>query len=558
MRASKFIGVLSCAILCSLNTFAQQQADSILDLNQVDIFKPYQPILADAVKINFSPELPKTTVEPIKLTYDLPTKLLSVSVQKPDIKPITLPKQKVKEYIPILYAKLGFGNYTSPFANIFYTNSSKSKFKYGVELFHHSVNSSPIASQRFAKSYVQVNGTYLTTNHLLTAGIKYTNSIYRPYSQEISTNKPLTDLDKFVFDKIEPTFSFAKLNKDFDYSWSYKTQLNPYFLTKKDSLATCINESGIDWNSQISKSWKGGHQFLINVIVQTNQLKEGVMVDKSSGSNQYTGFAFNLKNTLTTINPIYNYSGKDWHANLGMNLALDSKLYFFPDIQLDKNMIQNVLTGFAGYQGTIQKNSYRNFQLNNPFMDVVLLQNTHKTDLFIGAKGLVNKTLNYLVKGSLLKYNQLPFMADSNKVIRNYTAIYQATSTIFNAHAELGYNKNDLLKINGVLDYYNFYTPKYSYNYSFPTFQFGLNASYKFENKLDLKGALVAWNAFPQYNNTGTIKGAADLSLEGVYHYNENVDAFLSINNILNTKYQRLPGYPVYGINGLIGVILKY
>ena len=92
---------------------------------------------------------------------------------------------------------------------------------------------------------------------------------------------------------------------------------------------------------------------------------------------------------------------------------------------------------------------------------------------------------------------------------------------------------------------------------------------------LKLTGSL-RWNAFKQVLFKGDIfafsgakallsngemknmKGGTDLSAGAEFKINQQFSAWLDFNNILNSKYERWNNYPVYGLQVIGGVIVRF
>ncbi len=447
--------------------------------------------------------------------------------------------------------------------NAYYNNSTNAAFKYAIELFHHSTNSSPIAFQRTAKSAVNLTATYLTSQAKWSGGVRYTNSIYRPYGVPLNSSIGITKNDKWMYHIIEPTIKVAKLNADQGTALNYESTIDPYVLIKNDSAAHQLSENGLNWNTHLDKAWEGGHQAVLNFLVQYNQLKTELKNWSDTGLTPAKGYFEIQKNMLLHINPAYQYKAKDWYAHVGVNVVMDqSTLHLAPDVQVGKNLITEYLMGYAGWKGDVRKNSYYSMQQINPFVDYLFLQNTVYNDVFIGLKGTDKKNLTYNLKLALVSSKQLPFFVNTDSAdFRGFTLAYQnGKATMFNVHAEAGYNAKDQLKINAAIDYTNYYAPDYFYNYHQPTFTAALNAAYKLNEQWQFKLGGMGWNNFlaKSGNTTTTIKGAADINLEASYQYNKFIAAYVQLNNLTNTKYQRWYGYPVYGLNGMIGVVLNY
>jgi hypothetical protein len=71
---------------------------------------------------------------------------------------------------------------------------------------------------------------------------------------------------------------------------------------------------------------------------------------------------------------------------------------------------------------------------------------------------------------------------------------------------------------------------------------------------ISLAGA-VARNAD---GSTQTIKGTADISLEGEYRFSEYLSFFCQLNNLAGIKYERYLNYPSFGFIGIVGARFSY
>ena len=54
------------------------------------------------------------------------------------------------------------------------------------------------------------------------------------------------------------------------------------------------------------------------------------------------------------------------------------------------------------------------------------------------------------------------------------------------------------------------------------------------------------------------LKGGVDLSAGAEFSIKSNISAWLDVNHVLNDKYERWNAYPVFGINLLGGMIVKF
>jgi outer membrane receptor protein involved in Fe transport len=106
-----------------------------------------------------------------------------------------------------------------------------------------------------------------------------------------------------------------------------------------------------------------------------------------------------------------------------------------------------------------------------------------------------------------------------------------------------------------------------------PLYDITLAANYRLEEKFNFKlnvfyiGQQFGKRVYPNSNFTGLIpdnfdvykiKSWVDLNLGANYQYNKRLGAFVSVNNILGTRYQRWLDYPTQSFNFLIGATLSF
>jgi outer membrane cobalamin receptor len=123
----------------------------------------------------------------------------------------------------------------------------------------------------------------------------------------------------------------------------------------------------------------------------------------------------------------------------------------------------------------------------------------------------------------------------------------------------MNFNINDRFKlwINGTL--YNYNMKREAYAWQLPSFDASLGMSYNMAEKLNIRlQTYAAGDRFQRiYAPTEKSKKLApyiDVNLLADYRYKKNVSFFLQVGNITNGRYQQWYQYPVFGLNGLLGV----
>jgi hypothetical protein len=119
-------------------------------MEEVDIVKTYQPLLADADKIDFlaQPASQDTAIK--KLTYEVKDHLIEVPYTPAEMRVVSLPADSVKP-LQNNILKAGFGTQLTPLLDLQLHNGHSDKLSYGLEVNHLSSNASKIAFQDFSK-----------------------------------------------------------------------------------------------------------------------------------------------------------------------------------------------------------------------------------------------------------------------------------------------------------------------------------------------------------------------------------------------------------------------
>ncbi len=571
--ASKFNMVLFFAIASLLFQFSTATAqksgktdtltNTDLPTEQIDIIKPYQPILADAVKIPFFPDAPKVSTPPTEFHYDINQQQLVLPFQQAIIKPSMLPKENKMEKYPTLFAKVGFGNYTSPYADIFYNTTKNKAYQYGAELFHHSAQSATLKSQKTSINQGKIFAKYLLKNNVLTGKFEYNRKLFNFYGSEFNQLTPFSSdsVHSRVITSIAPSISFrntAGLSKV-----QYESNLTAYLINPS------LNQTKIGTYYQPYNWQETGIKFYNSFHVPISEAYGEVNMNLNfyytSATDKIT-ITKPATNLLTNFNPYYLLRKDTWAATLGLNMALDGKtLSIYPHYESEKEMINKHLIYYNGWKGWVEKNSMQTIAEENPYANFHTTQNTYIQDSYMGVKGAANKYFSYNLKAThLILKHQRMFINDSTSV--NYSAFntyYDAKGDAVNIHTDMAFNQNDKIEISAAADYYNYYklTDPSSIAWNLPNLTGAVKSTYNINDKLQLSGEVFGWSSTQTkvtYNNLPKNKGNVDVNLGARYKLHNNVSAWVQINNLLNQKYQRFLYYPSYGINGHIGVILTY
>jgi hypothetical protein len=569
-------------MMLAIAKFASAQEDEIKS-QEIDIIKPYQPILADAVKISFVPQIEKNKTEKQPVSYDVPAKLMEIPYTAPSLKPAAMPKDYNKEELPSVYAKIGIGNYYSPYIDLIYTNTKNKNFNYGGEIFNYGAHSNDIKSRAIRQTAFTLFGTLYSKKFSATGNVKYENSKRTAYAMEVLGTSS-DSVMRYHFNKISADVNLQNTS-DLKLPFEWKSNVNPYYLSRSfngEKLFTDLNgtknlsEAGFNFNNQLSKRLKSNDQIIVNINWNWSELSIADMFTHFNypyvSTKQtllpetfVTIHAPKQPNNLLTINPFYKFNRKTWSTELGLNASFTEGVFvLMPHYESTKPLIENYLIFYTGWKGWVQKNSYLNLLNQCSHLSYTDLQNTYSQDSYMGVKGTDKKRISYNAKFTRLYYQHLGLFVNNDSVRGGeLTMKYIDEATILNFHSDISYNQNEKLKLSAAFDYYNFYKlSKDITAWNFPPIKLMLNGSYKIADKIKVQASATTWQQPKTLLGTKTvaIKGdlPLDISLGATYNYTKYISGFVQVNNILNQQYQTFYGYKSFGLNAMLGVIFKY
>lgn len=273
--------------------------------------------------------------------------------------------------------------------------------------------------------------------------------------------------------------------------------------------------------------------------------------------------------SLIKLRPYYSVSTESVSLTAGVNvdfqISNDGGLKLSPDVRFDYTFADNYLlyvhvTGNTRLNdfGTI--NGFSPFWVQSPIYNFPLQLNTSYTpyDAKIGLKASPLTNLGFgIYAGYREKRNELFSMPYSDEG-GIYNEIAQAKARVAYAGLSVDYSFRDILDFGLNGNFYSWDVQKEMEKLLWlkPLYSIGFNARAK---------VFKGFHAMAQYNYEGRkktlgIKADAvnELNLGAEYLFNDRVNVFLKLNNILNKNYVTESGYPVQGFNVMAGVSLNF
>lgn len=577
-----FIGFLS----ANAQTEVPVKRKDTVKTEVVEVITTYNPEIADANKIKKNPTL--------KLLDKSKKKKLNYAIFSAPVASTFIPKSGVvkgidvgiKERIYGNYIAAGFGNYTSPYFEAYIHNQTRFESEFGL-------------STKYAASFDNIDNTVLDSDFSNFSASLFYKQEERYFDWKVTLNTERNNYNWYglkentftdnVIDNIEEnqTYNYFNVVGELDFLDSYidKSELSISYFSDEFSS----NEFLINLNTNFDLPIDFISRNLDNLKVNTSlEFLNGTFERDYQNQNDINYSIFTVK-----INPEYNTTFSGFALKLGTKLfaSFDTEnsvnhFLIYPDIKIQKTIIKEQLNVYAGVFGDFKTNTYRNFTTENPFISPTqfITQTAEKYNAFIGFNGVVHKDLSFNISANIkVEEDKALFVRNNSKSNgvtnsvngtelkgfeygNSFSAFYDDVKTT-SLFAELAYDFNKNLELSTNIQFDNFKMTTLTEAWNLPTVQTTVSAKYT-TNKWfattnifyvgERKDVLYSSVSPSSLGGVQTLNSFVDVNLNGGYHFNDKFSAFLKVNNVLNTDYQRFANFNVQGFQVLGGITYKF
>jgi hypothetical protein len=510
---------------------------------EIEVIRPYKPVLADAVKIRRNPDMNSTKPFKPVLSYSVIDKKLNLNS---NIKELQAQKME-DERLPVLsnnYLKVGAGNFNTAQAEAYFNSGRDAALQTGA-YFKHLSQQGNLEKQQFSNQELSIFGRSVADSYSISGNLSYDRRSTFFYGFAPASSAPI-DMSKQRFSTIAAE---AEIMNNYAQSspFNYAASINAYqFSTIEDAQESSILLKGYV-NKEIS---------LFNVGLNAS-------ADFTSTKDA----AYNLGNNILRANPYVNLKGKGYELILGANIVQEfgakNRLNIFPSVSAELPVIPEYAVVFAGVNGDVLKTSVRDLALENPFLnkDLSIKNSLESINLQAGVKGNVGAEFGYKIMGYFKNIDDMQLMVNNQTIVNRFDVIYDnGTSTIFGLEGELNVKASDVFSIGGKAQIFKYDLANQTHAWFKPTVRLISNASAQVNQKLFLDTELLLQGeTYARINTAGsgfsssTLKGFIDLSVGAEYKVHNKIGVYLRANNLTGQSYQRYLYYPKMGLTLLGG-----
>ncbi len=585
IQINKLLFLASCILLSSA-VFGQSKADTLRQKHNesVTIYGSSRPVTGQALKIDRKPQVPVLEMSTVALKPGFADIKVPTAIHLKEIRPdshiaIT---QKTAPWKNLL--TLGIGSRISPLLEYFYSGGKPKHYLLTVHMLHHSsfLNIKNYLPSPYTYSKAGISYDKYFRYHVLNIRGNYRISSNRYYGYN-------TKDDTLKFDKndtsLKQYYQVARFGVKFSSSYrnNYKLhhlfRANTYYLSDKHGMS----ETNVHFDFDLHKG------FSVSEIFNHQQLGLKGSFDYFGNRTAASYFGNKLKEDyFARVLPYFDARYGIFSFKAGLNfewLKQDSgKLHFYPYLHVNVNVAPGVFSFFAGLDGGLRKNSYLDLSRLNPYLgsseNNFLWENT-QFQAFGGFRGNIARRFGFEFRVGYRKFENMayfdhrsflvePWLNSSISIapLKNEFYVYYANGHVFDLSGSLTYANTPNLNI-WLKGQYHSYSLEASLKPLYkPLFSMSFGASYL------INGRIKPWievyymdkqwathylsNLYLLTNPYYYLDRYFDINLGAEYHIDKQLTGFIRVTNLLNKQYFRFDGYPVAGLEIMVGVRYRF
>ena len=529
---------------------------------EIEVVRPYKPILAEAVKLRRSPNLDDVKTYKAKLNYSILDRKLELNSDIQKLQAQALAEEKASILVNN-YVKGAFGSLGTLLGEAYFNTGKDEGLQVGG-YFKHFSQEGKLNKQNSSNQQLSVFGRSILDENTVSGRINFERN--GTYFYGIDDARPTLNPnpDKQALTTIELEGELVKNFTEDEDAFSYALKANGYIWSDKFSA----KENYLSLNGYVNK--------------RINSLNLGLAASTEFGNTKDA--LTSVGNNLLRLNPYIRLQVKGAKITAGVNFVQEFGAYssskIFPAITADFTLIPDYLQVFGEVKGDVNRNSLKGFTDENPWLNNnIFVKNTvEKLSFSAGIKGTGGPGFGYKARIYVKQFDDMPLFVNNFTDFNKFDVIYDFGKTkLTGLEGEISVQVSDALKWTGKLNVDDWKPASETYSWFKPGLKVSSNFLYTFNKKLSFNAGLVIQDDVKAKVYTGapvpasqyvipntnielieTVKGYVDLGLGADYRINKKFSVFAKANNILNKNYSRYLYYQVNGFNIFGGLTYSF
>lgn len=457
------------------------------------------------------------------------------------------------------YIKAGLGQFITPYAELYLTNSPKSAVNWVINAKHSSSHLDKITLRQFREESLLAQIGKTGKSNVWDLTLRGFNNAYSIYAHTDSIAKPSISLKDSLgrgFTNGDIAFHIGNERFTAREGWVYEIKVGAKNV----------------WDSKVFKKLQSNNEYNIFLLPKlqyyfNNDWSAGFVTDFVTSFGKIS----DLANTRFFVNalPYVQFENEKWKARAGASInnfhntlgKADTNQFFIASvIEASYQIIPSTLSLYAGYKGGMKNNTYYDLLNTCRYVsrNVILSTTTEKMHAYLGAHGNIMSKLDLDIKGYYKKIAN-PLLFYGTQEGQFIQVMYDSLTSNWGSHIEVNYSVVQTLHIGGAIDYNHFKTTTAKAYFGTAPFQARLYSRIQLlDSQVSLQPELYIYGKTPMgldKNNQVLYRGfMPDLSIKADYRITERFSAFLHLNNLIGVKYYPYLNFPERRWNFLAGV----
>ncbi|MDQ1139781.1 hypothetical protein [Pedobacter agri] len=529
---------------------------------EIEVVRPYKPILAEAVKLRRSPNLDDVKTYKAKLNYSITDRKLELNSDIQKLQAQALAEEKASILVNN-YVKGAFGSLSTLLGEAYFNTGKDEGLQLGGYIKHFS-QEGKLNKQNSSNQQLSVFGRSILEENTVSGRINLERN--GTYFYGIDNANPALNPDPQ-----KQAFSLIEL----------EGELVKNFTEDEDALSYAVKANGYLWNDKFSakESYLSLNGYLNKRISSFNL---GLAASTEFGNTKDA--LTSVGNNLLRLNPYIRLQVKGAKVTAGINFVQEFGAYssskLFPSVTADFTLVPDYLQVFGEVKGDVNRNSMKSFTDENPWLNSnILVKNTvEKLSISAGIKGTGGPGFGYKARFYMKQFDDMPLFINNFDDFNKFDVIYDFGKTkLTGLEGEISIQVSDALKWTGKLNIDDWKPASETYSWFKPGLKVNSNFVYTYNKKLSFNAGVVIQDDVkakvnvqqpinplqylipnPGIESIVTVKGFVDLGVGADYRINNKFSVFAKANNILNSNYSRYLYYQVNGFNIFGGLTYSF
>jgi hypothetical protein len=542
-----------CLISISFSAFAQVKKEESkkepekTSLEEIEVVRPYKPILAEAVKIRRSPDLNDNKPFKPVLTYTILDKKLELNS---NIKELQAQKLAAEAQAALLnnYVKIGVGNLNTGLGEVYLNTGQDEALQAGMFIKHLAQQGS-LNKQQFSEQQISGFGRSIGADRSYAGKIGFNRRSTYFYGFNPEFPAPTSDPLKQRFNLVEGEGEMLSNYSEDNDRANFAVKVNGYLFGNNDQA----RENSFTLSGYVSRPL-GNFQIGIGAAADYTAVKDSL---------------YDISNNILRANPYIKYQAQSFSLNLGLNLVHEfgtqSRTNLLPAVSAEIPIAQEYAVLFAGLNGDVLKTSIKDLTIENPYLgkDYQLKNAVEKMNLYGGVKGNGGAGFGFRAMAYFKRIEDLPLFVNDPFHVSRFNIVYdEGVSDLMGFEGEISIKASNIFDISGKAEAVNYKMATEKDAWFKPGLRLSSNLKAKFSDKLSMNAEIflngesnaktVTFTPLPVEKYV-LIKSYADLSAGAEYRINNKIGVYLHANNIFGKSYQQYLYYQKLGFNVLGG-----